>query len=156
MVRLKDIDTVVIVRHPIQFQFHYGTIKRLEVTGYTIGGEEFQFHYGTIKRLNRELLVSSQVYNFNSTMVRLKEGETELLYSTSVFQFHYGTIKRQQLAQPGMNLQYFNSTMVRLKDQSVVPTNVASAFQFHYGTIKRHYALRCSLQVGISIPLWYD
>ena len=57
----------------------------------------------------------NQIY-FNSTMVRLKAGETAPMYIfVPWFQFHYGTIKRQ--------LQSHDKARPIL-------------FQFHYGTIK--------------------
>ena len=55
----------------VQFQFHYGTIKRHKRS---IGGNQrsiFQFHYGTIK----------------------SEPGKYIAFPTQLFQFHYGTIK---------------------------------------------------------------
>ena len=81
----------------------------------------FQFHYGTIKR---ELAASTiqKVYNFNSTMVRLKD------------KFKHG---RNPLR------FYFNSTMVRLKACNVFLVVLRNfSFQFHYGTIKRNSGSR--------------
>ena len=49
MVRLKD-DTAGVIPVHKKFQFHYGTIKRVDAEGDGRVGIEFQFHYGTIKR----------------------------------------------------------------------------------------------------------
>ena len=60
------------------------TLKNLEI---------FQFHYGTIKRLNYLEPQLQQSY-FNSTMVRLKVFDVKVTRNLDVkFQFHYGTIK---------------------------------------------------------------
>ena len=54
----------------------------------------FQFHYGTIKRVEGRA-GQSKAGDFNSTMVRLKAFARTLPVNTaSLFQFHYGTIKR--------------------------------------------------------------
>ena len=53
----------------------------------------FQFHYGTIKRLNSSGKCG-KLRNFNSTMVRLKVISVVEQSPASLFQFHYGTIKR--------------------------------------------------------------
>ena len=53
---------------------------------------KFQFHYGTIKRLNRGG-GWLRIGHFNSTMVRLKDEQARGLLLGSEFQFHYGTIK---------------------------------------------------------------
>ena len=37
----------------LQFQFHYGSIKRTENTLNVVGVVKFQFHYGSIKRNNQ-------------------------------------------------------------------------------------------------------
>ena len=74
-------------------------------------------------------------WNFNSTMVRLKEEAGLNPYLLVEFQFHYGTIKRKNAVQEGLK---------------------TIAFQFHYGTIKSHLASSASCHDVISIPLWYD
>ena len=55
----------------MQFQFHYGTIKRRKSPNLGKREAKFQFHYGTIKRC----------------LLTLKKKKIKL------FQFHYGTIK---------------------------------------------------------------
>ena len=54
-----------------EFQFHYGTIKRIPFVANTFLVKIFQFHYGTIKSLIRKSEKMALRY-FNSTMVRLK------------------------------------------------------------------------------------
>ena len=56
------------------------------------GRLQFQFHYGTIKRMYQKVVLMDQS-NFNSTMVRLKDVAFILWSVTIKFQFHYGTIK---------------------------------------------------------------
>ena len=71
MVRLKGI-LCILKRGNWVFQFHYGTIKRKKNLNYTRRMRKFQFHYGTIK--SRKLFsILFSLFNFNSTMVRLKE-----------------------------------------------------------------------------------
>ena len=116
--------------------------------------------------------------NFNSTMVRLKVPNTELILHNLLFQFHYGTIKRSPLCCSGLLPLNFNSTMVRLKaapkgcwlnllifqfhygtiKSAIYQANKISKdlFQFHYGTIKRQGRCHCNFHTCISIPLWYD
>ena len=53
---------------------------------------QFQFHYGTIKRVRLQMVLTSWIY-FNSTMVRLKASQPADIAGKGVFQFHYGTIK---------------------------------------------------------------
>ena len=72
MVRLKERTTVQRMTYLSQFQFHYGTIKRRQV-----------------------IMCLYTKYDFNSTMVRLKESEAPFNSTDSI---------------------YFNSTMVRLKE----------------------------------------
>ena len=119
----------------------------------------FQFHYGTIKRIELCIAVTICIH-FNSTMVRLKVGLYVSSGSPPSFQFHYGTIKRFTILLCVVSVQYFNSTMVRLKAEcpqgikGYLPyfnstmvrlkdtpvfriRTYADIFQFHYGTIKR-------------------
>ena len=123
-------------------------------------------------------LLSRMGFNFNSTMVRLKElhrggyqlsGRFQFHYGTikrvntnisvldqQIFQFHYGTIKRgEPLSRKDFTI-YFNSTMVRLKGQGDKEKAQRGIFQFHYGTIKRNRRSFASRPESISIPLWYD
>ena len=55
---------------------------------------EFQFHYGTIKRMLFANHCPLMRY-FNSTMVRLKGFQLQAGEALPQFQFHYGTIKRR-------------------------------------------------------------
>ena len=76
------------------------------------------------------------LYDFNSTMVRLKGPIVCFNFIFMIFQFHYGTIKSNSSS---------NSLLNELK------------FQFHYGTIKRLIRRFLLSQSSlISIPLWYD
>ena len=70
MVRLKVSHLVVRVTQRV-FQFHYGTIKRIEDALKDAREELFQFHYGTIKSRIQSGFTHTLNY-FNSTMVRLK------------------------------------------------------------------------------------
>ena len=105
------------------FQFQYGTIERsirqhrydraIDISipvWYDWKGienvldnkflKEFQFQYGTIERGGR-FLVTTLVNYFNSSMVRLKDGNLQIdgnAYAT--FQFQYGTIESHN---PSMN-----------------------------------------------------
>ena len=93
MVRLKENDKNGTRLFDI-FQFHYGTIKRLQLLKWKNKVEKFQFHYGTIK----------------------SDSSNNVYYYDIRFQFHYGTIKRGMAMVPLSRCQvYFNSTMVRLK-----------------------------------------
>ena len=55
------------------FQFHYGTIKSASFRLNIHLSLPFQFHYGTIKRISR-FICANPLRDFNSTMVRLKDG----------------------------------------------------------------------------------
>ena len=114
MVRLKVFLQIAITQIK-QFQFHYGTIKRWQTLSSICLAWVFQFHYGTIKRICwRDN--DYRLFDFNSTMVRLK-GFCYIIYPCSPsFQFHYGTIKSTVMTNWWIQLYHFNSTMVRLKD----------------------------------------
>ena len=71
MVRLKDPKHQSHNPHQHIFQFHYGTIKRINVIHLPRFIRLFQFHYGTIKSPRRGCKSDAWPY-FNSTMVRLK------------------------------------------------------------------------------------
>ena len=58
MVRLKDRNFRIKVVG-IEFQFHYGTIKRFEQAYKVADTFVFQFHYGTIKRLHGRGLIKT-------------------------------------------------------------------------------------------------
>ena len=159
MVRLKVAsDNVEVLIH--EFQFHYGTIKRMwKPLQYTTSSNfnstmvrlkaacdvldvarevGFQFHYGTIKRL-RCLLQNTNLLYFNSTMVRLKV-RCLRRKSTRLRNFN-STMVRLKACKPRKNKQscrYFNSTMVRLKVLIHCFSFFVILFQFHYGTIKSY------------------
>ena len=61
------------------------------------------------------VLLPFLLFNFNSTMVRLKFIEALENFAQSSFQFHYGSIKILNLHSLLLVVFYFNSTMVRLK-----------------------------------------
>jgi len=93
MVRLKA-NLADAYRFFYEFQFHYGSVKRLSnylrVRKYIL----FQFHYGSVKR----------------------NAKANKLAQVDLFQFHYGSVKSGLSS--GINpllAIYFNSTMVRLK-----------------------------------------
>ena len=86
MVRLKVLFQTHYKHRIDSFQFHYGTIKRLQVAEAEVEAEAFQFHYGTIKRF-RHYPNLSILFHFNSTMVRLKGCNRDMLrtrYSISI------------------------------------------------------------------------
>ena len=76
MVRLKEENGDMNILVSAIFQFHYGTIKSKLVAYAFISKIEFQFHYGTIKR-NMSRAYSMLFFDFNSTMVRLKESRVK-------------------------------------------------------------------------------
>ena len=91
MVRLKDVRRHY--KRPLcLFQFHYGTIKSACDRSAYRCLPMFQFHYGTIKRWVAGD-AGGVCERFNSTMVRLKEIDVDLVDTLTMFQFHYGTIK---------------------------------------------------------------
>ena len=67
------------------------------------------------------LVISRELWCFNSTMVRLKASHRQRQVCGRMFQFHYGTIKSYGL--------WFQIV-------------IHSSFQFHYGTIKRRLRTR--------------
>ncbi len=98
MVRLKEKQFANGFIEKIEFQFHYGTIKRRYKKKKKYLQRQFQFHYGTIKSLIH----------------------CHTAVSCSQFQFHYGTIKSMKVSKLlTKNLFNFNSIMVRLKDTKV-------------------------------------
>ena len=134
MVRLKEPTVFERAVHRL-FQFHYGTIKRLNSLLMKRDEVLFQFHYGTIKSCR---IYVSSLFNlyFNSTMVRLKGNSWP----------QYGHLS-----------SHFNSTMVRLKERYQQESSSIAIFQFHYGTIKSlKMQPQATAPYQISIPLWYD
>jgi len=74
--------------------------------------------------------------HFNSTMVRLEEGNKQVRTFKYKFQFHDGTIRRKVHA---------------------LPDHFANPFQFHDGTIRRLLnKTPVPSPMTISIPRWYD
>ena len=81
-------------------------------------------------------LFKGAIVNFNSSMVRLKEGILFAVPDTLV---------------------YFNSSMVRLKAIPILQRFQQRTFQFQYGTIERSSRCQtCQTTWDISIPVWYD
>src|SRR5690606_7604511 len=75
------------------FQFHYGAIKGETLLFVLLINSLFQFHYGAIKG-SPNVCVTLLFFNFNSTMVRLKESFYKAVNrGDNIFQFHYGAIK---------------------------------------------------------------
>ena len=140
------------------FQFHFGTIERAHASREQRFIYKFQFHFGTIERFVYFSGIGTNIIDFNSTLVRLRERNSK------------SKLTRQS---------YFNSTLVRLRARppllSVSPIKgfqfhfgtiesdsvatgqlINSIFQFHFGTIEScQQRLRLQSQL-ISIPLWYD
>ncbi len=136
MVRLREERIQMQKTTILEFQFHYGTIKRNINNKRKVQSRVFQFHYGTIKRMyGYEHL--KDLADFNSTMVRLRG-----------LNFEGKTVD---------NLN-FNSTMVRLRVRYFYPLlHRHRIFQFHYGTIKSQIFIQLLIaNHNISIPLWYD
>src|SRR5579863_7966342 len=120
------------------FQFHSGAIKGDALQQANLNNATFQFHSGAIKGRDLRSLIASLVEGFNSTLVRLKDGDRERTPEA---------------------LLRFNSTLVRLKGcrPSHTPSR-ASLFQFHSGAIKG-LAIPCApslIERDVSIPLWCD
>ena len=118
----------------------------------------FQFHYGTIKSTGRQFVAGSGIQDFNSTMVRLKEGYRVRIYLVHCsFQFHYGTIKSLITPDEVANLSRFQFHYGTIKSATAgYLTSCFMVFQFHYGTIKSGNTLAHPKRYSISIPLWYD
>ncbi len=71
MVRLKDDCDGNLIAEKNEFQFHYGSVKRIGRLRNPKFVIEFQFHYGSVKRDNLKQLIAGG----------------------SQFQFHYGSVK---------------------------------------------------------------
>jgi len=85
-----------------------------------------------------EQLKRMEDINFNSTMVRLKEGKIDNFGKlVEIFQFHYGSVKSLfivALCIRGDKFQFHYGSVKRL---SVSLTFlVTREFQFHYGSVK--------------------
>ena len=122
-------------------------LKENQVPGRADKAGEFQFHYGTIKRLRRQLCRTA-VYCFNSTMVRLK-GSVMAFQMIAFLRFN-STMVRLKALRMLRSLHWsrcFNSTMVRLKVMSPLTFPVPSKFQFHYGTIKRVFSFAWNISI---------
>ena len=118
---------------------------------------------------------------FNSTMVRLKEGDVTLddlrelefqFHNGSIkrragrrgrgwffqFQFHNGSIKRRLLSGPHgllIMFQFHNGSIKRI--QSGESHRVSLEFQFHNGSIKSVINPETSeFFKPVSIPQWFD
>ena len=83
-----------------QFQFHYGTVKRIDDLKRLAGCTLFQFHNDSIKSIGTHDLVPT-TSGFNSTLGRL---ETIPIvydkYCDIEFQSHYGLIKSRPFLRP--------------------------------------------------------
>ena len=92
MVRLKVVAIISSIIVAI-FQFHYGSVKSAGDAILSLRYWRFQFHYGSVKR---HLCANTAPadFNFNSTMVRLKETWKSRCVNVTEFQFHYGSVKR--------------------------------------------------------------
>ena len=120
---------------------------------------EFQFHSGSIKRVESQLWSEKPKSCFNSTVVRLKVARRQATgMLTRQFQFHSGSIKSFKLRCATSYSYCFNSTVVRLKALPFVCVDAPnSPFQFHSGSIKSRMTL-----IGlypswwVSIPQWFD
>ena len=81
----------------------------------------FQFLNGAIKSHDTGLLAPT-VDDFNSSMVRLKDGDHQFGKIIIQFQFLNGAIKRCTTTNAGGDQASFNSSMVRLKDSPFAET----------------------------------
>ena len=119
------------------FQFLYGSIKAANVLRSSLPAAIFQFLYGSIKARNAYNDILYQVYNFNSSMVRLKPASVIVTISPIPrFQFLYGSIKALTLSRGRSNFKLF---------------------QFLYGSIKAWiWEAEVERSGQISIPLWFD
>ena len=116
------------------FQFHNGSIKSVFWGTEYDASYTFQFHNGSIKS---RFLACPVLHGrgFNSTMVRLKVGDSIKRSIESLFQFHNGSIKSDGVTEVVSPFMGFNSTMVRLK-------GLIQTF-----TLQNEY---------VSIPQWFD
>ena len=75
-----------------KFQFHIGAIKSVKFRLFNCLFYPFQFHIGAIKS---ETLHSNGAdpFDFNSTLVRLRDEYVREAYLEKTFQFHIGAIK---------------------------------------------------------------
>ena len=79
------------------FQFHNGSIKSGLLNESNTVIAMFQFHNGSIKSEFNTARNKDKVPRFNSTMVRLKEGDLCIVPRAIIeFQFHNGSIKRNR------------------------------------------------------------
>ena len=101
----------------------------------------------------------SEVFSFNSKLVRLKGSDKKVDYLRIVkFQFQTGAIKRQGACTLRMTLSSFNSKLVRLKEGDLgEPPHELLWFQFQTGAIKSADRLAELTGVSaVSIPNWCD
>ena len=113
MVRLKVLNVVNCADAWI-FQFQYGAIERVSGGGGAGSYAGFQFQYGAIERLVTDA-IRVQLFDFNSSMVRLKVIEPLALKGVEIFQFQYGAIESS-----------YSSTVLTIPFE----------FQFQYGAIE--------------------
>jgi len=66
--------------------------------------EVFQFHFGSVER-QPPILLTTSIYNFNSTLVRLKVLQPQLLINFDRFQFHFGSVESTNTLQETKNNQ---------------------------------------------------
>ena len=114
MVRLKA-NVVTTGLFPIEFQFHYGTIKRISNARQIKLIANFNSTMVRLKAFVPDRTTRSALY-FNSTMVRLKGGSSNCLaiYS-SYFNSTMVRLKANTSIIGAIKDVNFNSTMVRLK-----------------------------------------
>ena len=138
----------------------------------------FQFQYGTIESIP-DCKRSGKIFNFNSSMVRLKvynkkytanKKKFQFQYGTiessitisdnrgiCVFQFQYGTIESGNYCSSSACISYFNSSMVRLK--AVLALYSYTTYPYFNSSMVRLKGVKSKQQrrcKEISIPVWYD
>ena len=117
---------------------------------------KFQFHYGSIRTLNVAYGTELAPTNFNSIMVQLEQGRIRCCNNSTEFQFHYGSIRTylhlQCICKPRISIPLWFNQNTKLIDMIDKTYNFNSIMvQLELRPITKVFLLKL-----ISIPLWFN
>ncbi len=158
LVRFKVVEAVLAdVGGPLVFQFHIGSIQRIQGRMNRRGMGMFQFHIGSIQRYlsgadAAPLWIVSIPHWFDSKLMPVVVFE-----SIVRFQFHIGSIQRPRSSPRGPVNCSFNSTLVRFKGVMITMQHQTTEVSIpHWFDSKPICNLSSRSRLNVSIPHWFD
>ena len=140
-----------------QFQFQYGSIKRMKFWPVARPRNKFQFQYGSIKSLFKKSSLHID-YKFQFQYGSIKSRRFQIWNKRYFwFQFQYGSIKRFFANLLLIRWKSFNSNMVRLKvDGFKFEKNGIFGFNSNMVRLKDSCSRLQWKSFRVSIPIWFD